>query len=164
MSFIVRDLKNKDDWDFFYDLEFQSFITTVKDADQFSEKDLRQKYKEFNETDPINPLDSNHKIFIVWRDNVVRAGLIWLCNREPFWRFKYQHVWIYNLHILPQFRKQGLAKKLLLKAEEWCINQGLNILGLHVLDHNIAARRLYEQLNYELIETHNKSCFYEKKL
>ena len=107
---------------------------------------------------------TNHKNFIICKDNKEQAGLIWLCNRAPFWRFKNQHVWIYNLHVLPNFRRQGLGKELLLKAEEWCRMQELNTLALHVLKDNILAIQLYELLNYKLVATHNVSCFYEKKI
>lgn len=164
MTYVIRELESEEDWEFFHDLEFRSFITTVRDAEQFTEEELLQKFREFDEADPLNPEDPNHKIFIVFHNNVERVGLIWLCNREPFWRFESQHVWIYNLHVLPKFRDLGLAKKLMHKAEEWCINQGLNILALHVLDNNLAARKLYESLNYQLIDTHNESCFYQKIL
>jgi ribosomal protein S18 acetylase RimI-like enzyme len=164
MVFHIYEIQSEEDWSFFHDLEFQSFITTVKDSDQFTEEELQQKFKDFCEEDPLNPEDSNHKIFIICDNDSTRTGLIWICNREPFWRFKENHVWIYNLHVLPQYRKRGLAKKLMLKAEDWCVEQGLDTLALHVIDNNIPARRLYELMDYKLVETHNESCFYEKKL
>ncbi|OLS31917.1 MAG: hypothetical protein HeimAB125_14210 [Candidatus Heimdallarchaeota archaeon AB_125] len=164
MPFNIRELENENDWNFFTDLDFLSFITTIQDVDQFSEKELRQKYKEFEESDSLNPRDSNHRIFILWENNTTRAGLIWLCNRDPFWRFNDQHVWVYNLHIIPQFRKQGLARKLMIKAEDWCLEQGLDTLALHAIEDNLPVRKLYESLDYKLVETHNESCFYEKKL
>ena len=164
MVYTIRELETDEDWIFFHDLEFQSFITTIKDSEKFTEEELHQKFKEFCDADPLSPEDPEHKIFIICDNDANRAGLIWLCNREPFWRFENQHVWIYNIHILPQFRKQGLAKKLMLKAEDWCCEQGLNTLALHVIDNNLPARRLYELLDYKLVETHNESCFYEKIL
>jgi hypothetical protein len=52
----------------------------------------------------------------------------------------------------------------MLKVEEWTIEQKLNLIALHVLDDNAFARNLYESLGYNLIVTHNESCFYEKKV
>lgn len=164
MSFRIRELVNEDDWIFFDDLEFKSFLTTVKNPDNYTEEELRQKFKEFDEADPLDPRESNHKIFLIVSDNGLRAGLIWLCNREPFWRFKQQHVWIYNIHVTTNFRKKGLAKQLMFQAEEWCLNQELDRLALHVLENNTVARHLYESLGYKLVATHNESCFYEKIL
>ena len=164
MTFEIRELEADDDWIFFHELEFLSFITTVKDSDKFTEEELRKKFKDFEEADPLDPRDSSHKIFITWKNGTLRSGLIWLCNRDPFWRFKNKLIWIYNLHVLPEFRNQGLAKQLLLKAEDWCVEQKLDTLALHVLDNNHPARKLYEKMDYQLVETHNESCFYEKKL
>ena len=164
MSFIVKELENEDDWNFFKELDYQSYIATVADAFKLSEEELRQKYKEFDESDEANPRDSNHKIFLLWHNEETRVGLIWLCNRAPFWRFEKQHVWVYNLHIIEDFRGQGLARQLMLKAEKWCLDQGLDSIALHALEDNTAVRNLYESLDYKLVETHNESCFYEKKL
>jgi GNAT superfamily N-acetyltransferase len=164
MSFTIRELQEENDWGFFKELDFKSFAMTVKDADKLSEEELAQKYEEFDKSDGVNPRDSTHKIFIIWYNEEVRAGLIWLCNREPFWRFEKQHVWIYNLHIIPEFRNKGLAKQLMFKAEDWCLELGLDRIALHALEDNTAVRNLYESLDYKLVETHFESYFYEKVL
>ena len=72
--------------------------------------------------------------------------------------------WIYNLHVAPEFRRLGLAKQLLIQAEEWARQQSLGSIGLQVIDFNEPARRLYESMEYNLVATHNESCFYEKKI
>ena len=46
MSFTIRELETEDDWNFFTDLDFLSFITTIKDVDHFSAEEHRRKYKE----------------------------------------------------------------------------------------------------------------------
>ena len=164
MSFIIKELENEEDWLFFKQLDFESYALTVKDADELTEEELWEKYEEFDKSDGINPRDSNHAIFIIWSKEDVRAGLIWLCNREPFWRFEKQHVWIFNLHIISDFRQMGLARLLMNKAEEWCLEQGIDRIALHALEDNTAVRNLYESLNYKLVDTHFESCFYEKML
>jgi ribosomal protein S18 acetylase RimI-like enzyme len=68
------------------------------------------------------------------------------------------------LHIIEEYRGMGLANRLLIKAEEWTINQGLNSIALHVINRNKAARHIYEKQGYKLVATHNESCFYEKKV
>ena len=165
MNFKIRSRENKEDMDFFDKLEYESFKTTLKNIEKLTEEEIQEKFEEFLKSDPLDvENDPNHQIFIVEDEQKKRVGLIWIANRTPFWRFKEQHVWIYNLHLLPEFRGKGLARKLMLKAEEWAKEQGLHILGLHVIDNNKAARKLYESLNYILVETHNESCFYEKIL
>ncbi|UCD44965.1 MAG: GNAT family N-acetyltransferase, partial [Candidatus Bathyarchaeota archaeon] len=70
----------------------------------------------------------------------------------------------YNLHVVPEFRRQGLAKRLLVNAEEWARQQDLGSIALHVIDFNEQARRLYESTGYNLVATQNESCFYEMKV
>ena len=164
MSFTIKETEIEEDWCFFRKLDFESYILTLKNLEEFTEDELWKKYDEFDKSDGVNPKDSNHKIFIMWNEENIRIGLIWLCNREPFWRFKNQHVWIYNLHIIPNFRQKGLAKNLMQKAEEWCSEQKLDRIALHALEDNTVVRQLYESLGYKLVETHNESCFYEKIL
>ncbi len=165
MSFNIRSKENKEDMKFFDKLNYESFKTTLADIDSLTEEEIILKFEEFEKSDPLDPEnDPNHEIFIVEDEKEERVGLIWIANREPFWRFKEQHVWIYNLHLNPNFRGKGLARKLMIKAEEWAKEQEISVLGLHVIDNNRAARKLYESLNYKLVATHNESCFYEKNL
>ena len=166
MEFSIRELnkKNQEDMDFFKKLEFESFKTTIKNADDFTEEELIQKFKEFDESDPINIYETEHQIFITEDEKKEKTGLIWLAKREPFWRFEEKLVWIYNIHVLPEFRSKGLAKMLMEKTEEWTKMLGYRIIALHVIDNNIAARKLYEKFDFKLVHTHNESCFYEKQI
>ena len=77
---------------------------------------------------------------------------------------EHQLVWIYTLHVISKYRRKGLARKLLAKADEWAAERGLSSIGCHTLDFNVEARGLYESSGYKLIATHNESCFYEKKI
>lgn len=84
--------------------------------------------------------------------------------REPFWEFKEKHVWIYNMHVTPQNRRKGIARRLLAKTEEWTRQRGLNKIGLHVIDHNTPALKLYESMGYHMLAQNKHSCYYQKTL
>ena len=146
---------------FFNELEFESFKTTLTGV---SEEAVRATWIEFKKSDTLDPEGPDHQIFVAEDEEGVLAGLIWLAKRESFYVFEERLVWIYNIHVIPEFRRRGLARLLHAKAEEWTGQQGLNSVGLHVLDHNKIARDLYESLGYKLVGTHNESCFYEKKI
>jgi RimJ/RimL family protein N-acetyltransferase len=45
-------------------------------------------------------------------------------------------------------RRSGVGTALLVAAEEWARDAGVSKIELHVLTHNAAAIRLYEQLGY----------------
>jgi len=149
---------------FFDKMYLETFKTTLMDRDKLTEEEIVQKYREFDENNPLDIYMPEHCIFIAEDNEKNKVGLIWLMNRQPFWRFKERLIWIYNLHVIPDFRGQGLARKLLKKAEEWADRQGLDTIALHVYENNKTARQLYESLDYTHIETDNESCIYEKKL
>ncbi len=163
MTYTIR-LKNSiEDMAFFNELDYESFKSTLIHQ-VISEEETRQKYEAFQKADPIDPEGQNHFIFILENEEGFRCGLIWICNRKPFWRFQKQHLWIYNLHIIPEHQGKGLAQILMLKAEEWAKKLQLNNIALHVVESNHIARHIYEKLGYELVATHNESCFYEKNI
>ncbi len=161
MTFILRTKKSKEDMEFFNQLEYESYKSTLQDQ-ELSEEEVRKKYMEFLKADPLDPEGPDHHIIIAENEEGRKCGLIWICNRNPFWRFKEQHLWIYNLHVIPEYRCNGLAQILMTKAEDWAQQQELHVVALHVLDSNKIARHIYEKMGYKLIETHNESCFYEK--
>ncbi|MFX1505719.1 MAG: GNAT family N-acetyltransferase [Promethearchaeota archaeon] len=163
MSFIIREKNSAEDMAFFAELDYESFKTTLKEQN-IPEEEIRGKYKEFLKADPVDPEGPDHLILIVEDEKRRRCGLIWICRRKPFWRFITTHIWIYNLHIIEEYRGMGLANRLLMKAEDWTISQGLNLIALHVIDSNKVARYIYEKRGYKIVATHKESCFYEKKV
>ena len=57
-------------------------------------------------------------------------------------------VWIEDVVVDNKMRGKGIGEK----------------LTQYAIDTNLPVRKLYENLHYTLVETHNESCFYEKKL
>src|ERR687895_793462 len=49
----------------------------------------------------------------------------------------------------PGFRRQGMARRLLVAAEDFARDAGKTTVGLHVSGHNLPALRLYENEGYE---------------
>ena len=166
VDFQIRTMVKDDvsDMDFFDRLQLESFKTTLDDSEKYTEEEILERYKKFDEADPINILNPEHSVFFIETKTGIKAGLIWVQNRAPFWRFEERLAWIFNLHIISDFRQQGLARMLMLRAEEWAQSKKLKLIALHVIDSNSSARRLYESLNYKLVHTHNESCFYMKEL
>jgi GNAT superfamily N-acetyltransferase len=164
MDFEIRTLATETDKAFFDQLNFESFKHDFIRGRDISEEEARKKFREFEAAEPLDPWSENHRTYFANTLEGELAGLIWLAERTPFYKFTEQLVWIYNLHVLPKYRRHGLARKLLAKADEWAAERGLNSIGCHTLDFNIEARRLYESSGYTLIATHNESCFYEKKI
>ncbi|MFB0558266.1 MAG: GNAT family N-acetyltransferase [Candidatus Bathyarchaeia archaeon] len=164
MGFRIRTRETEEDELFFERLNFESFRLTMLRGQDISEEEARERFIEFERSDLLDPWGPDHQVFFAEDDEGNLAGLIWLARSEPFYVFKEGLVWIYNLHVVPEYRRSGLARQLLAKAEEWTRQQGLNSIGLHVVDFNTAARCLYESSGYRLVATHYESCFYEKTI
>lgn len=53
--------------------------------------------------------------------------------------------WILNIYVEPAYRRQGIARKIMLALIEWCREQGFDCICLHASDQ---GRPLYEQLGF----------------
>ncbi len=164
LKFQIREWNRQTDQAFFDYCQLESYKGTLPDTDSLSEEEIMRKYEEFDKNDPVDMSSPDHVVFIGETSEGQPAGLVWVCHREPFWRFKESLTWIYNLHVVHRFRRQGLAKLLLETIEEWTRSESLKLIGLHVVESNTAARALYDSCGYRLATTHNESCFYEKSI
>jgi ribosomal protein S18 acetylase RimI-like enzyme len=163
-SYRIRERKSVEDIEFFEMLDYESFkIEFIRD-DSISEEEARKKYLEFTQADPLDPWSSDHQVFFAESVDGQLMGLVWLAKRDPFYVFKESIIWIYNLHVIPQYRGLGVARSLLLKAEECAKSEKLSKIGLHVMDFNTAAKSLYLSMGYEQTASHNDSLFYQKIL
>ena len=59
-------------------------------------------------------------------------------------------LYLSNLAVSPDYRRKGVAVKLLYRCEEIALEWGFNDLYLHVLENNESAKRLYFDRGYRL--------------
>ncbi|MCA1688388.1 MAG: GNAT family N-acetyltransferase [Actinobacteria bacterium] len=57
--------------------------------------------------------------------------------------------YIERLVVAPDFRRQGMARRLLVAAEDFARDAGKRTVGLHVSGNNLPALRLYENEGYD---------------
>jgi ribosomal protein S18 acetylase RimI-like enzyme len=79
--------------------------------------------------------------------NVV--GTVELSLRSP-WPLKLHTAYISNLAVSPHYRRQGVARSLLIKCEQVAFEWGFEEIFLHVLEDNLAAKQLYLKSGYQL--------------
>jgi ribosomal protein S18 acetylase RimI-like enzyme len=73
---------------------------------------------------------------------------------SSFWSDKdYCYPYISNLAVLEGYRRQGVARQLLLKCERVALNWGFERLSLHVLENNDKAKKLYLKAGYQLLKS-----------
>lgn len=71
-----------------------------------------------------------------------------------------------NLAVHPQYRRQGIASKLLLGCEQLVKEWGFNDIYLHVLEKNEQARELYFKQGYRVHKVENPHilwCWYHPR-
>ncbi|QYN35314.1 GNAT family N-acetyltransferase [Pseudonocardia sp. DSM 110487] len=62
--------------------------------------------------------------------------------------------WIYGGDVLEDWRSRGVGSLLWQAAHEECRSRGHELVSLDVDLENVAARRLYERLGYEVVGRH----------
>ena len=88
-----------------------------------------------------------NRIVIAENEQGERVGLLWFgINRNLI--TGEEEAWVYNVSVVPEYRGQGLGRKLMEHAEGLARAGGFPILGLMGAAHNDGARRLYERLSF----------------
>ncbi|GBF80494.1 GNAT family N-acetyltransferase [Aphanothece sacrum] len=64
-----------------------------------------------------------------------------------------ESLYISNLAVSHTYRRQGVARNLLLKCEQIAVEWDHQSLSLHVLEDNYPAKKLYLSLGYQLLKT-----------
>ena len=132
MEFNLYPAQSDEDTAFFLEEEYQSAL-----ENQILLKDRSAEEARLTFINDLNGyLDNlNHnKIYTAQTKNGEYAGMVWLAERtskEP-WDFSPYPAWIYDIRVRPEFRRLGLGRLLLQKADEWTAECGLAEIGLHV--------------------------------
>lgn len=62
----------------------------------------------------------------------------------------YREALIDGLYVEEEYRNKGIGTKLIEEAIEWCKNNDVKCISLHAINKNIAAKRLYDKLGFEV--------------
>ncbi|MDJ0899895.1 MAG: GNAT family N-acetyltransferase [Xenococcus sp. MO_188.B8] len=79
------------------------------------------------------------------------AGTVEISLQQPWWAITAQSPYISNLAVKKNYRRQGIAKKLLTQCEQVSRNWGYREIRLHVLADNHSAQKLYLGMGYKCI-------------
>ncbi len=72
-----------------------------------------------------------------------------------------EFLYVERVYILPDSRRQGIAKQFLAYAESECKKRGLHLIELAVREENIPARKLYESSGFKEL---GKKIYLQKKM
>ena len=90
----------------------------------------------------------------LWRIFTRNLGFpraVWVTTLLSYPRYSStsSEAYIERLVVSPGFRRQGMARRLLVAAEDFARDAGKTTVGLHVSGNNLPALRLYENEGYE---------------
>jgi ribosomal protein S18 acetylase RimI-like enzyme len=87
-------------------------------------------------------------VWFIEQDNARCVGCLWMgSGYEQITGDRYTHIFL--IYIAPDYRRQGLGRRLLIHAEEWTKARGDSALGLQVFVDNSVAQALYHQMGYQ---------------
>lgn len=83
------------------------------------------------------------------------VGTVELSYRQPWpWQpMKLQYLYLSNLAVQPESRRQGVAYRLIQACEQIALRWGIPDLYLHVMEDNFQALRLYHKAGFGLLQT-----------
>lgn len=109
---------------------------------------------------------NNHLFEIKENNHGQVVGHIWIAIDE---QLNPKSAFIYDIEIYKAFRRKGLAKSVLKNAEDFVMKSDIYSIGLHVFNHNEAAKALYSELGYSTVSDNSVdekvvSCNMQKQL
>jgi len=151
----IRQAENEKDWDFFFNLSFETLkLLRKSNYDQLvsenpgkSDAELLMAHRKEVE-DYADFSDPKSKVFIAENDAGEYIGYLWMGERKAIdcWDFQ-KPQWIFDVVVLPKFRGNGLGRLLMQQAEKFAVQQNRN-LGLLVHEDNKSAINLYKSEGY----------------
>lgn len=145
-EFQIRAAGDADD-EFFREVEFQTTWESLTPADRerLTPEQVREALQTTHEQLLARP---GNLVYVAHSANRERAGLLWVgVNRNLV--SGQDEFWIYNVTVLPEFRRRGLARLLLKTAEDLARQKGFEMIGLMVSEYNHVARTLYEDAGFQ---------------
>ena len=138
---------------------------TIKDFEKLKKIKILSKKEELKYSETLKPIvetkhiyyeylrldltKPNRAIFIAEEDNKV-TGII-LCKFFKPLRIVKHNIkgHISNLYILKEYRKKGVAKKLVKEAIEWLKKQNVPHISLEIHTENLPAQSLYHNFGFK---------------
>jgi ribosomal protein S18 acetylase RimI-like enzyme len=159
MEFSVNPLQTEADSAFFQAEEYLSWKENSWVPSDLPEETTRKTFlADLNNY--IQDLNQN-QVYLAKSERGEYAGMIWMARRtskEP-WDFSELPGWVYDIRVLPEFRRKGLGSQLLAKSADWAREAGFSQVGLHVLGDNTAAIQLYKSSEFR-----TQYSYYQKEI
>ena len=118
----------------------------VKSGQWAAEGALAQSEKDHQTMLPQGVHTSGQCFFTIRDAQEQVVGTLWYAEQT---RGDAQIAYLYDIHVFPQFQRQGHAQAAIFALEKEVARRGLAGLALHVFGHNPAAYALYCKLGFQ---------------
>lgn len=112
--------------------------------EEVSEEPSSKAIKQLNNLLPEGIETPNHHLFNIYIDGQV-IGFVWVkVEKEK------KSAFLYEIYIIEKYRGKGFGTTVMNSVEEWLEQEGIYYFKLHVFGSNTGARKLYEELGFEI--------------
>lgn len=122
--------------------KIEIFPATAEDLEAIAEIESLSGLSQWGIESYKSELARDENLFYVARSEGKVIGFV-------FARLITPEIEIFNIAVLPDFRKQGIGRKLFETILELAVDRGCRECWLEVRESNLAARRFYEKLNFQ---------------
>ena len=133
---------------------------SLLDLDQLMvfEQDLIKAERPFDPTlkpDPVNYYDLKSllisplaEVLVAEADNkVIASGYVRIDRSKPFLKHS-THAYLGFMYVIPEYRGQGINKKIMDVLKDWAVSQNITEFSLEVYYDNISAIKAYEKIGF----------------
>ena len=122
------------------------------------EQELIKAERPFDPTikpDPVNYYDlktmltaSHIEVVVAEVDNkIIASGYARIDRSRPFLKHS-THAYLGFMYVLPEYRGQGINKRIIDALKNWASNQNITEFSLEVYHDNISAIKAYEKIGF----------------
>ena len=145
MNIVLKKMSEKEFTVYFEDkVERYSHVLSENAHEASSEEPIIKARKQLNNLLPKGRETPNHHLFNIYDEDEL-LGFIWIkVEKEK------KSAFLYEIYILEKYRGKGFGTSVMKNIEAWLEQEGILYFKLHVFGSNEGARKLYEELGFEI--------------
>lgn len=143
-SVLLKEM-SKEDFDPYFQNKIKRYAGVLSENIIEQGEDPSSKaLKQLNGLLPNGIETPNHHLFNIQRgENLI--GFVWLKIEE-----EKKSAFLYEIYILEEYRGKGYGTETMKRLEEILVHREIEYFKLHVFGSNTGARKLYEELGFEI--------------
>lgn len=126
-------------------IERYSHVLSQNVHEEGEEESCDKAIKQLKNLLPQGNETPNHYLFNINKQDDCKIGFVWLKVE-----IEKKSAFLYEIYVFDEFRTQGYGTKVMNYMEKWLKDKDVHYFKLHVYGSNTGARKLYEELGFEI--------------